>query len=58
MSNENFYIKYLTTKHQFDNVNQTLKSIIKNKDELSKEEIIELLEQCTSYFAKHIKFGE
>jgi hypothetical protein len=49
-SNENYYIKYLETKHQFDNVNQTLKSIIKNKEELSKEEIIELLEECTAYF--------
>ncbi|QFP93290.1 UNVERIFIED_ORG: hypothetical protein Xoosp15_25 [Xanthomonas phage Xoo-sp15] len=55
---EDYKLKYLETKHCWDNVNQTLKSIVKNEDEVSKDEIIKLLKECTEYFADKVKFGD
>lgn len=56
MSENEFKLKYLETKHAWDNVNQTLKSIIKNEEEVSKEEIIRLLKECTEYFHQKVTF--
>lgn len=58
MTEKNYQDKYLETKHGWDCVNQTLKSIIKNKDEVDKEQIIKLLEECTAYFKEKVVFGD
>lgn len=37
-------------------VNQTLKSIVKHEEEISKEEIIKLLKECNDYFKEKVTF--
>jgi len=56
MAEDNYYDKYLDTKHAFDNVNQTLKSIVNHEEEMSKEDIIKLLKKCNDYFKEKVTF--